>query len=170
MVDHRSNRRGARPVLALGAQRVLDKLREKQKRRENLFFALLTTRASPLAQAHVQALNSIDVVFNDPRDEAIRAAWARVLEQMNIDPAQVDWFERLNDRKCDLLQKMGAAVGFEFGIEYLKRQGYLPRHYTDLEQDQLIMRKRLLNVITDDGVKTVVTKYKEEPRPPKDSS
>lgn len=158
------------PILALFAQRALDSLRETRKRRVGLFFTLLTTRASPLAQAHVQALNSIDVVFIKDKDRPIREAWQRVREQMNLDPARPDWSERLHDLKCDLLQVMGGALGFDFGVNYLKREGYLPRHYTDLEQDQLIIRERLVKVLTDNGVRVVVTEYKQEPLPKKDSS
>jgi hypothetical protein len=62
------------PILALGAQRVLDSLRETHKRRVGLFFTLLTTRMSPLAPNHVQALNSIDVIFDRAVDRPIREA------------------------------------------------------------------------------------------------
>jgi hypothetical protein len=92
------------PILALGAQRVLDRIREKKKRRMDIFLTLMTTRASPLAPNHIQALNSIDVIF-------------------------------------------------------------LPKHFTDLEQDQLLARQRLLKVVTDDGIKVVVM---QESPPKKD--
>jgi hypothetical protein len=52
------------PILALFAQRVLDRLREQQKQRVNLFMTLMSTRAAFLSPVHVQALNSIVVVFN----------------------------------------------------------------------------------------------------------
>jgi hypothetical protein len=157
------------PILALFAQRVLDTLRETKKRRVGLFFTLLTTRASPLAQAHVQALNSIDIVFAKDGDRPIRDAWQRVREQMSLDPTRPDWFDRLNDLKCDLLQVMGGAVGFDFTVDYLKRQGYLPKHYTDMEQDQLVIRQRMAKALTDDGIKVVVTDYARPPKPPKDN-
>ena len=154
------------PILALGAQRALDHLRETHKRRVGLFFTLLTTRMSPLAQAHVQALNSIDVIFTRAVDRPIREAWAKVRDQMSLDPEKTPrWFERLNDLKCDLLQVMGSALGFEFTVDYLKQAGYVPRHYTDLEQDQLLIRQHLVKVLTPDGVKVVVTEYKDQPRP-----
>ena len=150
------------PVLALGAQRVLDRLREKKKRRVDLYLTLMSTRASPLAPAHVQALNSIDVVFNRSwpwRDKTVRDAWHKVLEQVNVafdDANPRDWTERLHDRKVDLYQAMGKRVGYNFGTDYLKREMYLPKLYTDLEQDQLILRQRLVRVVTDDGIKVVV--------------
>ena len=50
------------PILALLAQRALDSLRE-EKRRQKLYFTLMSTRAAWLSNEHVQALNSIDIVF-----------------------------------------------------------------------------------------------------------
>jgi len=44
------------------------------------------------------------------------------------------------------------------------------RGYTDLEQDQLIIRQHLVKVLTEDGIKVVVTQYSDPPRPEKDSS
>jgi hypothetical protein len=51
------------PILALLSQRLLDRVREKKDRRVRLFFTLMSTRATPLAPDHINALNSIDVVF-----------------------------------------------------------------------------------------------------------
>lgn len=159
------------PILALGAQRVLDNMRENGKRRVGLFFTLLTTRMNPLAQAHVQALNSIDLIFRKENDRPIREAWAKVRDQMYLDAPNIPrWAERLNDLKCDLLQVMGGALGFEFTVDYLKQAGYVPKHYTDMEQDQLLIRQQLVKVLTEDGIKVVVTQYADQLRPVKDSS
>lgn len=126
---------------------------------------------SPLAQTHVQALNSIAVVFAKDSDRAIRDAWSKVRDQMALDADKTPrWAERLLDLKCDLLQVMGSTLGFEFTVDYLKQAGYVPRHYTDLEQDQLIIRQHLVKVLTEDGIKVVVTQYSDPPRPEKDSS
>jgi hypothetical protein len=147
----------AGPILALGAQRVLDRIREKKKRRVDVFLTLMSTRASQLAPAHIQALNSIDVIFKRRwRDRSIRDAWHKVLEQVSSDVTKEGWSERVNDLKVDLYQAMGRRVGYNFSIDYLKRQVYLPKHYTDLEQDQLILRQRMVKVVTDDGIKVVV--------------
>ncbi len=145
------------PILALLAQRVLDSLRETRKRRVGLFFTLLTTRMSPLAPNHVQALNSIDVIFTRAVDRPIREAWAKVRGQMSLDPEKTPgWIERLNDLKCDLLLEMGRALNFEYSVDYLKQAGYVPRHYTDLESDQLLIRQHLVKALTPDGIKVVV--------------
>jgi hypothetical protein len=148
------------PVLALAAQRVLDRMREKRQNRLRLFMALMSTRAAQLSPAHVQALNSIDVVFNteSKEDRDIRAAWRNVLQHMNVgtELPPADWPDRLNDLKADLYLVMGKAVGYTYTIDYLKRAIYSPRGYTDAEQDQIALRQALTKAVTQEGVKVKI--------------
>ena len=151
------------PVLALLAQRALDRLREKKKQRVGLYLVLMSTRAQPLSPAHVQALNSIDVVFNRRRkDKAIRAAWEKWLAHA-VTPATtpsgaptLGWGERLNDLKVELYQAIGAQVGYRFDIDHLKRQTYTPIAHGEAEMEQVQLRQKLLKVLTDEGVKIKV--------------
>ena len=85
---------------------------------------------------------------------------------MNLDADTThDWIGRLNDLKCDLLQVMGSTLNFDFSVDYLKREGYLPRYYTDTEEEQLLMRRRMLQALRDDGgIRVVVTEYPARPR------
>lgn len=78
------------PVLALFTQRLLDHLRENKERRVQLFLTLMRTRATPLAPDHVNALNSIDVVFDGGRDQKVRDAWSKLLAHVVKDTAQPD--------------------------------------------------------------------------------
>jgi uncharacterized protein DUF6680 len=95
------------PVLALFAQRVLDLLRERKKERKQLFNTLMTTRHQLYSPAHLQALNSIDIVFKD--NERICAAWKAVLDYaaMKVDEsdakALADWSQRLLDLRAKSL-------------------------------------------------------------------
>jgi len=123
------------PALALFTQRMLDRIREKKERRVQIYLTLMRTRATPLALDHVNALNSIDVVFNGQRDRKIRAAWANILAHVNTDANQSNWQERYNDLKVDLLREMGRRVGYDFSTDYLKRQFYHPALYGNMEAD-----------------------------------
>lgn len=152
------------PVLALLTQRVLDRIREKKKQRVGLYLALMSTRAQPLSAEHVRALNAIDVVFNRKRrDQAIRAAWEKWLAHVTTDAKQPGWGERMNDLKVELLQAMGSAVGYEFDIDHLKRQSYIPMAHFDVEQDLAQIRQGLAKVLTDKGLKVLVRQEPEEP-------
>lgn len=141
------------PVLALMAQRVLDRLRENKKRRVGLYLALMATRGQPLAPTHVQALNSIDTVFNRRSDRAIRAAWQKWLAHVAADATAQGWGERFNDLKVELYQKIGSAVGYKYDIDYLKRQIYAPRGHFDADQNLAQIRQTLAKVLTADGLK-----------------
>lgn len=51
------------PILAVQAQKVIEKFQETRKRRMALFKTLMSTRAERLNRDHVQALNMIDIDF-----------------------------------------------------------------------------------------------------------
>jgi hypothetical protein len=141
------------PVLALFSQRVLDRLREKKERRVQLFLTLMRTRATPLAPDHVNALNSIDVVFDSDPDQKIREAWRKLLNHIMADTNHPTWQERFNDLKVELLKEIGLRVGYSFDIDYLKRQVYYPKAFSDIEADALQLRTTLTKALTEDGLK-----------------
>jgi len=141
------------PILALWMQRVLDGIRGKKNQRLQLFLTLMGTRATPLSTAHVNALNAIDSVFNRKRDRKVREAWEKTLLHIGKTPAPPDtqqwqqWVDRLNDLKIDLYQVMGKAVGYTYSADYLKRQIYLPRGFTDSEAEAGIIRQTLAKAL-----------------------
>ena len=53
----------AGPILAVQAQKAVEALRERRGRKERVFAQLMATRAARLSAEHVQALNTIDLVF-----------------------------------------------------------------------------------------------------------
>jgi len=143
------------PVLALFAQRLLDWLRERRNQRIRLFLTLMSTRASILAPAHVQALNSIDIVFNRRGDAAIREAWRALLDHMVTPMTNPGWADRASDLRVVLYQAMGARVGYSYTVDYLKRRIYAPIAYAQTEQDNIQIRQKLVKVLTEDGIKIV---------------
>ncbi len=144
------------PVLALFAQRALDWMREQKKQRVQLFLSLMATRALQLTPEHVKALNSIDVVFNRKKDKGIRDAWHSVMRHMESDTTKPGWIERVNDLKADLYLAMGKAVGYNYTIDYLKREIYLPKYFNEVEQDQAKIRQGIAKILTDDGLKVKI--------------
>ncbi len=153
------------PVLALLTQRALDRLREHKNRRVQLYLTLMSTRAVGLSPAHVQALNSIDTVFGGRGDQKIRDAWQKVLEHLATDPATERWGERLLDLKTDLYQAIGSAVGYNYGIDYLKTRVYAPRAYVDMEQEQIHIRQMLGRCLSERGLKVDLGELRPEAPP-----
>jgi hypothetical protein len=144
------------PVLALSAQRLLDRLRENKERRVQLFVTLMRTRATPLAPDHINALNSIDVVFDGRRDRKIRDAWSKLLGHITTDASQPNWQDRYNDLKVDLFREIGLRVGYNYDTDYFKRQVYYPKAFGDVEADALLLRKTLTKALTENGLKVQI--------------
>ena len=71
------------PVLAVQAQKAVESLREKQRRKAFLFEQLMATRAARLAPEHVRALNMVDLVFYGERVLGIQRRSAK--EQRVLD-------------------------------------------------------------------------------------
>jgi len=150
------------PILAIATQRLIDFLREKKDRRVKLFLTLMSSRATQLAPDHINALNSIDVVFSGKRDQTVRNTWHMLLEHLIKDANQAGWQERVNDLKVDLYREIGVRVGYSFTTDYLKRQIYYPIYYQDMEVDNLKLRKTLLNVLTECGLKIILRESHEQ--------
>jgi|SRR6266404_1977840 len=151
------------PIAALYVQRVLDHYRERKRQRNGLYFALMSSRGNPLAANHVQALNSIDIVFNRRRDRKIRERWRAWLEHVTGDAKANGWTERSNDLKVELYQAIGEAVGFKFDIDYLKRQVYLPIAHVDWAAQGRQIQEALSKIVTADGMKVRIIAEKESP-------
>jgi hypothetical protein len=122
------------PVLALLAQRALDFLREKGERQKKLYFTLMGTRALFNQQEHVQALNSIDVIFS--KDGNIRDLWRRCLDHLATDEVNPGWLDTLDTLRVDLYQAIGNKLGYHYTTEYIKRGIYFPKYHSNLVTNQ----------------------------------
>jgi hypothetical protein len=149
------------PILALFAQRVLDRIRAKGEHKRQLYLTLMRTRVTPLAPEHVNALNTISVVFNGWRDKKVRDFWDKLLTHVTTDAKQTGWQEKYNDLKAELLREMGLRVGYRFDTDYLKRQAYYPIAFGTVEADALLVRTMLTKVLTADGLKVQLVQPSE---------
>jgi hypothetical protein len=151
------------PVLALFAQRGLDWLREKKNRRMQIYLTLMSLRATWLNPDSIRALNSLDTIFAKRTDKPVREAWAKVLTHVNTprrnpndEQESIAWNNRLLDLRVDLYQAVGAAVGYDHSIDYIKTQFYQPQYHVEVEREQEQIRKQFAKAITDAGLKVVI--------------
>ena len=148
------------PILAVQAQKILEASRTKKQRRLNLFHTLMSTRASRVSNAHVSALNMIDiefygrhffgVKFQTPAEKSVTNSWKNYNDQLNSKylPEQFPtWVERGDQLFTTLLYNMSCALGYNFDEVQLKRDCYSPVAHGNLEQDQHQLRKALLEVL-----------------------
>jgi hypothetical protein len=141
------------PVLALFAQRVLDHLREKRKRKHVLFYTLTTSRAIPLSLAHVQALNAIEIEFYPRKGSNKRVidAWRIYSDHLNttqpLDPVGGPaWDLRRQDLMVDLLYEMAQSLGYDFDKVMLKRNAYHPEGLGKIDAEQAALRQAAVKV------------------------
>jgi hypothetical protein len=152
------------PVFALLAQRALDHIREKKQRRVQLYLTVMALRGTWLHPDSIRALNSIDTIFAGVGDKPVRDAWAKVISHACTPPPDFKqfpieataWNDRLIDLRVDLYQVLGAAVGYNHTIDYIKTQVYNPQYHVDVELEQMQIRKQFAKAITDDGLRVIV--------------
>jgi hypothetical protein len=78
-------------------------------------------------------------------------AWKMYLDHLssfpNNDEAMAKvWAEKKNDQLSDLLYEMGTSLGFDFDKVHIKKAGYIPKAYADKEDDQVFIRRSLVEV------------------------
>lgn len=156
------------PIFALLAQRGLDLLRERKKKRVDLYLTIMSMRLAWIHVDSIKAHNLIDTVFDRKSDRPIRDAWRAVIAHVNTPrPKDKDgadqWDNRLMDLRVDLYQAMGKAVGYNHTVDYIKTQIYLPEYHVNAELELLQIRKQLAKAITDEGIKVVVTEAAPQP-------
>jgi hypothetical protein len=144
------------PLLAVQVQRWLDALRQRYQRREQIFKTLMSTRAgeSRLAQAHVEALNMIDIEFRPKwfdlrtkqKFQAVLDAWKEYLDHLNTPAKEYgteQWAPRSDTLFIALLHTMALALGYSFDKVLLKKGLYFPQAHG---QQSLLTRHAQLRV------------------------
>src|SRR4051812_31949970 len=126
------------PILAVQAQKFVERTTENRRRRLGIFHSLMATRAARVAPEHVQALNRIDLEFSGKRffgliswqttrERAVVEAWRehfdRLCEQApdekTAEPPVIEtwiraWTARCDDSFVELLHALSRCMGFGF--------------------------------------------------------
>lgn len=139
----------AGPILAVQAQKWLERATERSNARRAVFHALMSNRATRLNDDFVKALNLIDLEFSQKRgggskDRDVINAWRSLFGEYLQPPGDkaseaenIAWSQRINDRLVSLLLAMSEALGYDFSEEQLRRGIYYPKGRVELEQSQL---------------------------------
>lgn len=140
------------PLLAIQAQKFLERYRDDQSRRLAVFKTLMATRAAAASPQHVNALNSIDLEFQGKQYAPIRTCWKTYLDHLSSYPKddekrQVIWEDRRIDLLAKLLMEMGKPFGYEFDEVHVKKGIYAPEAHSRLENEQLLVRRGVLALL-----------------------
>jgi hypothetical protein len=143
------------PIVAVQAQKWVERWRDIKKQKMWIFNTLMSTRAARLSAEHVRALNLIDLAFYGERrfgghrrsdtEQAVLDKWKEYLDELT-DPwnAELNNESRMNSRAelfADLLESIGADVKYKFDRVQLKKGAYQPiAHNTENEEQQQVRR------------------------------
>ena len=150
----------AGPILAVQAQKWLERFREHKGRKLWLFQQLMASRAARVSAEHVQALNMIDLVFygshyfgvhyRSKSEQAVVEAWREYHDHLNAG-AQRDgeavWGARLEELFINLLFAIAKDVRFKFDRVQLKRGAYTPQAHGELLGEQNQIRKMMVDLL-----------------------
>jgi hypothetical protein len=162
------------PILAVQAQKVVERYRERRSRKLNLFAQLMATRAARLSPDHVQALNMIDLVFYGNRrlgklhrskhEQAVLDAWKEYLDSLgNPGSGEATWNAR-DEIFTNLLYAIAQDVGLRFDRVQLKRGAYTPQAHEDLELEHRAIRKHVISTLSGEHpLKMQITGFAVDP-------
>jgi hypothetical protein len=137
------------PVLAVQAQKWLERGRDRNERRLAIFRTLMATRAATLDPRHVEALNAVPVEFygSGKKLRAINEAWKLYHDHHVIEgPATDAWLQKRSDLLIDMLHLMSQFLGYSFTKPQIGRDIFNPKAFGFLEEDQTIIRKGLVGL------------------------
>lgn len=163
----------ASPMLAVQAQKWVERARDKQQRRRRLFEALMATRAQRLSLEHVRALNMIDLEFygfrffrfrfQSGRDKEVCSKWNIYRDHLSeVAPSEStalnQWGQTGEKLLADLLVAMSAALGYEFDEVQIRRGVYAPSGHIMAEITANQIRDKIAEaLIRGDGIPMRVT-------------
>ena len=147
------------PIVALWLQRDSERRRDRRNRKLVIFKELMATRATRLSPRHVDALNAIEVEFSDGSrdDKRVLETWRLYLDHLG-DSNMEDihrWTDKGNDLLTDLLYEMSQVLNYDFDKLALKKNVYSPKAHGDLESDQYLLRKYVVEIM--DGRRAIWT-------------
>ena len=146
------------PLLAVQVQKWLDAYRDKKKRKKEVFYALMATRAAKVSGEHVSALNRIDIEWfgrhifgihhRTKIEREVLAAWKQYFDHLNTPPDTVGglpvWVAKGTELFTDLLYSISESLGYDFDKVTLKRGVYSPIAHEKLESNQEQIIKGLI--------------------------
>ena len=136
----------AGPIVAVRITRHLDDKKEIKDRKLRVFKTLMGTRAHTMSWSHVEALNLIDIEFDerDEKEKTVLIAWKEYLDLLNNTSIPIDhWGVKRIDLLLELLYKMAQVLDYDFDKTHIKNSFYSPREHTDIEDTQKILRQGL---------------------------
>jgi hypothetical protein len=142
----------AGPIAAVQIESFLRRKRALHERRVRIFRTLMSTRPSPLAVAHIEALNLLELEFHTPdsQDKKVLDSWKIYHLHLNsfytYQPKE-GWEQRRFDLLVDLIYEMGLAVGYSYDKATIKTGCYAPEGFRTVEMENTESRRLWLEIL-----------------------
>ena len=149
------------PIIALWLQRISERRRDRRNRKLVILKELMATRGTRLNPRHVDALNAIEVEFSDDTkgDKRVLDAWRLYLDHLCADAGHgqdaLRWADKGTGLLIDLLYEMSGVLNYDFSKVTLKNNAYIPKAHGELEWDQHLLRKYLVEML--EGKRALLT-------------
>ena len=157
------------PILAVQVQKLIETWKEKRDRKHVIYKTLMATRGTPVSPNHVEALNMIELEFDRSKDRGVVDSWRIYRDHLYSAPqnyqdpnykSQMDaWTAKTPDYLTDLLFSMSEALGYDFDKVLLKKGSYTPQAYGNLELDQWLLRRGIIDLLN--GLRSLPVQIKE---------
>ena len=160
------------PILAVQAQKWVERFREKRGQKFKIFRSLMATRAARLSPEHVQALNMIDVAFyggsfRSHTERAVLDAWKEYLDHLNspVTPENGNiWSARQIELFSNLLYAISKDLGYSYDKVQLNKGAYSPMAHGNIEAEQGKIRELMIKVFRgEQPVKMAITDFPAHP-------
>ena len=143
----------AGPILAVQAQKYLERHRDQKRAKDTIFRILMATRATRLSAEHVQALNGIELAFygTDKKQKKVLEAWKAYHDHLNTKfekTTATEWSVRQMDLFIGLLHEMAVCLGYDFDKTNIKNSWYSPEAHGTIEQEWNIIRVGMAEILT----------------------
>ncbi len=144
----------AGPVVAVRLTRHLDEKKEIRERKLSVFKTLMATRATVLSPDHVEALNRIDLEFDErkPSERGVIEAWREYCDLLhNSRMDEKIWDDRRVELLAVLLQQMSKAIDYKyFDKTTIKNSAYNPGGYSEMDAEHALIRRGIIEILKGD--------------------
>lgn len=150
----------AGPILAVQAQKFVERATERRRAQRRIFDVLMATRAARVSPGHVEALNAIDLHFRgigwrspNAKEREVSRRWRIYADHLNEDLEEATeaqlatWAGRREEYFLDLLEAMSKALGYNFDRVELRRGIYSPKAHGDAEVRQRQVENGVLDLL-----------------------
>jgi hypothetical protein len=155
------------PIMALMIQRELDKKRERDKRRRELFRTLWSTKTFPsrLHFRHVEALNMICLEFAGRRP--VLDAWKEYLDILNQVVPEMgteQFFRERNSKFTELLFAISQDLRYEFSRLEVEKLAYSPTAHNTWAEQETVFREHAVAIMQ--GRESIPIRIVQDDAPP----